>query len=71
MTEKEQTAYYDLTVLANLMVTMPEETMTKMFEGFPDPIEKVNYFVTSLRKAAEIIRQHRSVFFDTDVLRTV
>lgn len=68
VSEQQKELVYALSVLANLMVTMPETTMAALFEDYPDPMEKLNYFVGKLREATHVINSHRSV---TDVLRSV
>jgi len=63
--EQEKELVYALSVLANLMVTMPEATMTALFEDYKDPMEKLNYFVGKLREATHLISTRRSMIDET------
>lgn len=65
VSEQEKELVYALSVLANLMVTMPEATMTALFEDYKDPMEKLNYFVGKLREATQLISTRRSMIDET------
>lgn len=65
VSEQEKELVYALSVLANLMVTMPEKTMQGLFEDYPDPMEKLNYFVGKLREATHLIANRRSMIDET------
>lgn len=65
VSEQEKELVYALSVLANLMVTMPEKTMQGLFEDYQDPMEKLNYFVGKLREATTLIANRRSMIDET------
>lgn len=65
VSEKEKELVYALSVLASLMITMPEKTMQGLFEDYPDPMEKLNYFVKQLREASDLIANRRSMIDET------